>query len=100
MKRVKITVLECTRNRYADEYGVEGLGLCPWHKPGDVFIFDKVKPEGLCEDAWIAMERYVFALSFGAKDFWDGWLRKPDAVINCCNDGMRPVIFRLEAIDD
>lgn len=100
MKRVKITVLKCTRNEFADQYGVEGLGKCPWHHEVDVFIFDREKPAGLCEDAWIALERYVFALSFGATEFWEGWLKEPGAVINCCNDGMRPVIFKLEALED
>ena len=28
-----------------------------------------------------------------------GWMRDDNAMITCCNDGTRPVIFKIERID-
>ena len=45
----------------------------------------------------------MFALTHGACDwlFYDGdWIRKPGVAICSCNDGLRPVIFKLEATDE
>jgi hypothetical protein len=52
MNKVRITVLETTFNeKLAAEYGVDGLGRCPFLKEGDVFYADYAKPEGFCEEA-------------------------------------------------
>lgn len=101
MKRVKITVLKTTLDKeLAAEYGAEGLSECPAMKAGQEFITEFGKPEGLCDEAWKAIYQYVFALSHGAGDFYGGdWMKKPGVAICSCNDGLRPVIFKLEAID-
>lgn len=37
----------------------------------------------------------------GADVFYYGdWIRKPGVAICSCNDGLRPVIFKLEATDE
>ena len=99
MKKVKITVLEKTLNKkLAERYGVEGLGACPMLREGQVFYADYAKPEGLCDEAWKAIYQYVFALAHGAESFYYGdWIREPGTAICCCNDGLRPVIFKLVA---
>ena len=82
------------------EYGVEGLTACPMLKEGQVFYADYAKPEGLCDEAWKAIYQYVFALAHGAgrEPFYYGdWIRRPGVAICSCNDGLRPVIFKLEA---
>ena len=103
MKQVKITVLKTTLDReLAAEYGVEGLKACPMLKEGQVFYADYAKPDGLCDEAWKAIYQYVFALAHGAGAglFYHGdWIRKPGVAICSCNDGLRPVIFKLEATD-
>ena len=72
MKKVKITVLKTTLDKeLAAEYGVEGLGPCPMLREGQVFYADYAKPDGLCDEA-----------------------------ICSCNDGLRPVIFKLEATEE
>ena len=92
MKKVKITVLKTTLDKeLADEYGVEGLGPCPMLKEGQVFYADYARPEGLCDEAWKAIYQYVF--------YYGDWIRKPGVAICSCNDGLRPVIFKLEATD-
>jgi uncharacterized repeat protein (TIGR04076 family) len=106
MKKVKITVLETSFNeRLAKEYGVKGLGRCPFHKEGQVFYADYAKPEGFCDEAWKAVYQFAFALSHGmGKDgelFYNSdWIGKPGVAIGACNDGIRPVIFKLEATDE
>lgn len=104
MNRVKITVLKKTFDQeLADEYGANGLGPCPMLRQGDVFFADYAKPDGFCDEAWKAIYQYVFALAHdsGKELFYYGdWIRKPGVAICSCNDGIRPVIFKLEATDE
>lgn len=54
----------------------------------------------LCDEAWKAIYQYVFALAHGAGKellYYGDWIRKPGTAICSCNDGLRPVIFKLEA---
>ena len=99
MNKVKITVLRKTLNAdLAAEYGVEALGSCPMLREGDVFFADYAKPDGFCDEAWKAIYQYVFALSHGCGTFYYGdWIKTPGVAICSCNDGIRPVIFKLEA---
>lgn len=98
MNKCKIEVLKTTFHEdLAKEYGCKGLGKCPMHKEGDIFFADYAKPEGLCDEAWKAMYQYVFALSHGSGLFYYGdWIDKEGIAICSCNDGLRPVIFKLE----
>jgi uncharacterized repeat protein (TIGR04076 family) len=104
MKKVKITVLRTTLNKdLADEYGIKGFTACPMLKEGQVFYADYAKPVGFCDEAWKAIYQYVFALAHGAGKelfYYGDWIRKPGVAICCCNDGLRPVIFKLEATDE
>ena len=104
MKKVKITVLKTTFDKgLAEEFGAEGLGPCPMLQAGQVFHADYAKPEGLCDEAWKAIYQYVFALAHGAESglfYYGDWIRKPGVAICSCNDGLRPVIFKLEATDE
>lgn len=101
MKKVKITVLKTTFDEeLAREYGVPGLGPCPLMKAGQIFSADYAKPEGFCDEAWKAIYQYVFALAHGAETdlfYYGDWIRTPGVAICSCNDGLRPVIFKLEA---
>lgn len=104
MNKVKITVLKTTLDKeLAQEYGAEGLTACPMMKKGQVFYADYSKPEGFCDEAWKAIYQYVFALAHGSgKDlfYYGDWIRKPGVAICSCNDGLRPVIFKLEATEE
>ena len=104
MKKVKITVLRTMLNEdLAAEYGAEGLTACPMLREGQVFYADYAKPDGLCDEAWKAIYQYVFALAHGAGDglfYYGDWIRKPGVAICSCNDGLRPVIFKLETTDE
>lgn len=103
MNKVKITILKKTLDKeLADEYGAVGLTACPMMKEGQIFYADYAKPEGFCDEAWKAVYQYVFALAHGAgrETFYYGdWIRKPGVAICSCNDGLRPVIMKLEATE-
>lgn len=50
--------------------------------------------------AWKAIYQYVFALAHGASKttfYFNDWIKTPGGAICSCNDGLRPVIFKLEA---
>ena len=104
MKKVQITVLQTTLNKdLAEQYGVEGLTACPMLKEGQVFYADYAKPDGLCDEAWKAIYQYVFALAHGAGEqlfYYGDWIKEKGVAICCCNDGLRPVIFKLEATEE
>ena len=98
MKKCKITVLKRHFDKeLAKEFGVIGLGECPIHKKGQTFFSDYAKPENFCDEAWKAIYQYVFALAHDSKYFYnDDWIKIPGVAICSCNDGIRPVIFKIE----
>lgn len=102
MKKVKITVLKKTFNEeLAKEYGCPGIKPCPVFTEGQVFISEGArKPQGMCEESWASFGKYVFALATGSDLFWEDWIDKKHLCINSCNDGLRPVIFKLEPIEE
>ncbi len=104
MKKVKITVIRKMFNEdLVREYGADNLTACPMLREGQVFYADYAKPEGLCDEAWKAIYQYVFALAHGAGNetfYYGDWIRKPGVAICSCNDGLRPVIFKLEVTDE
>ena len=71
---------------------------------GEIF-FSFRKPwnfsKSSCDEAWKAIYQYVFALAHGAGDVWyySDWIKTPGVAIVSCNDGLRPVIMKLEATD-
>lgn len=102
MKKVKITILKTTlQEDLASEYGVDGLTTCPMMNEGEVYYADYAKPENFCDEAWKAIYQYVFALAHGVNDIWHykDWIKTPGVAIVSCNDGLRPVIMKLEKTD-
>ncbi len=76
-------------------------GVCTAFEVGQEFIFDrehKLKG-GFCTEAWSAINRYVFTHLYDGT-IMPGWMKDDKVMISCCNDGIRPVIFKIEKIDD
>ena len=73
-------------------------------KEGDVFYADYARPDGFCDEAWKAMYQYVFALAYGADGwYYDDWMdtkMHPGVAICSCNDGLRPVIVKIERVEE
>ena len=98
--KCKITVLKRTWfPEIADEtgYGVEGP--CDFYYDGQEFIVDEENYSRMldgtfCGEAWDSIKRYVFSAIHG------GTMIGGDSYVACCNDGSRPVMFRLDRIDE
>ncbi len=101
MKKVKITVIKCSLNQeLIDKYVNSKLKPCNYNKVGMTFISNGwQKPKGLCDNAWKSMMEYVFALSHGGGDFYN-CKKNSKSFIASCNDGLRPVCYLIEAMDE
>lgn len=103
MARVKITVLKTDYDEdLAKQYGDNVTGPCTLHQVGqEIYCERHYQPAEMCGEAWKAMQHYVYALYHGADvPFGKGWMRLPNVAIVTCNDGLRPVTFRLERVED
>ena len=78
------------------------MGVCPFFKEGQVFVTDISKPDGFCAEAWKTISHYAFALSHGHTEpfFGGSWIENPEVAITCCNDGIRPVVFKMETANE
>ena len=101
MKKVRITVkrVACYRD-LMEEYENPIEHACDMEE-GMVFVADGWrKPEGFCDSAWETVSPFVMALSHGAENLYDGWMKDKRSAMISCNDGFRPVSFLLEATDE
>jgi len=101
MARVKITVVKKLNNK--DMFG-DNPPLTPTSVPecnrlevGQEFVSDGDFPAGFCPWAYADIQRDITHLRFGG-DF--PWIKEKGAILSCCTDGVRPVIFKLERIED
>lgn len=101
MKKCKITVMRMTQ--YEDlmaQYENPISHTCDMVE-GQTFIANGwEKPEGFCQSAWDTLSPFVLALSHGAENFYDGWMKNPKSAMLSCNDGFRPVSFLVEALNE
>ena len=101
MNRIKITAIRQTI--YPDlmaQYENPIEHACEVHE-GQVWIsVDGKQPEGLCDEAWRSMQRFVEALARGEGNFFDGWMQNPMSAMISCNDGFRPVSFYIEKLTE
>lgn len=103
MKKVKITVVKrLFLEDVAKAYANPRLGICNYQKEGMVFYSDGwQKPDGLCDNAWKSMMEYVMTLAHGGRNFYGGgWIKDENTAIIACNDGIRPVIYKIEPAEE
>lgn len=102
-KNVRITVL---KKQFYDDLAERFLtsgkatGPCPLLNEGDIYMFtgQAMMPEGFCPWAWNDIASAVGAVSSGSSH--EPWYNRPDLMIECCKDGIRPVSFLLERLDE
>lgn len=101
MKKCRITVMKIARyDDLIEKYENPIEHACDM-KVGQEFIANGwQKPDGMCQSAWDSMSAFVMALSHGAEDFYDGWMKNKKSAMISCNDGFRPVSFLIEALDE
>lgn len=100
LHKVKITVLKRFSPLEVFETSpvtpVETFGACKLFEDGQQFIVENLRmPEDFCTSAWVSIYSNVRLLSFGS-DL--PWFKEKGVAVNCCIDGLRPVIFKLERI--
>jgi uncharacterized repeat protein (TIGR04076 family) len=104
--KCKITVLR--REYYqdlADEYLIDpSAGKCHLFEDGQEIIVDDQRSIPMlqgqfCSQAWDSISCYVYAALQGGS-IMRGWTHDEKVMIACCNDGIRPVIFKLERLDE
>ena len=106
MAKVKITVIkkECYTDIQQEYLAKPQAGPCPWFELGQEFIveqrdFTHLMNGQFCSEAWDCISRYVYAALQGGS-IMSGWTKDDRMMIACCNDGTRPVIFKIERIED
>ena len=105
----KITVIDkkCFAD-YQEKYLADPKsGPCPFFNVGDEFVLKRTPQQDdfyhlmngkFCGEAWDAVSRYVYTALQGGS-IMKGWTNDDRMMIACCNDGTRPVIFKIERID-
>ncbi len=101
MKKVRITVVKKTcHTELMEKYERPLENPCDMQE-GQTFTANGwQRPEGLCLSAWESMSAFVMALSYGAEDIYNGWMKNKRSAMISCNDGFRPVSFLLETMDE
>ena len=101
MKKVKITVKRVARYEDLMELYENPIEHACGMTEGQQFTANGWEmPAGFCPSAWQTLSPFVLALSHGAENFYDGWMKDKRAAMISCNDGFRPVSFYLEALDE
>lgn len=94
----KVTVLKCLFDAELKAQYVPDpdYGACPFCASGDVFYSDHgEQPENFrCKVGWSSIAREAARFAQGQGGPGGG------PQILCCNDGIRPVIFRLETVEE
>ena len=105
-RKVKITVLkrECYTDLQQQYLSNPQSGPCPVFHEGQEFIIEnndywKMNLLGFCPEAWDCINRYVYTALQGGS-IMGGWTNDDKMMIACCNDGTRPVVFKIERIDE
>ena len=105
----RITVLDTkVFPEYQEKYLADPKsGPCPCFQKGDTFLLKRTAERDdfyhlmngkFCGEAWDAISRYVYTALQGGS-IMHKWTNDERMMIACCNDGTRPVIFKIERID-
>jgi uncharacterized repeat protein (TIGR04076 family) len=100
MPSVRITVVKRPLHadlisEYLPQFAEQAIP-CEKFETGESFLIDRFPPEkpaGFCDWAWVDIQRNVTAALLGAK-------LTPGCEFTCCSDGLRPVTFRIERLED
>lgn len=85
----------------AEEYCEPKVTPCSVFTEGQEFIYDVnigERPAKFCDNAW--NDIYKVMMTLALKGNFQGWMKKDGTNISCCTDGIRPVIFKIERIED
>jgi uncharacterized repeat protein (TIGR04076 family) len=103
--KCKITVLKkCFYKELVEQYvekdRKKDLGPCSVFEEGQEFIVDPWSglPTSFCPWAWDDLYKSLVGFATGGN--YGMWYERKDVIIACCTDGTRPVIFKIEKIEE
>ena len=102
MSKLKITVLK--KLAYPDlarEYCGPDMSPppCRLFTEGQEFVLERnERPEGFCGWAWHDLHKTWLTLRTGGG--FGHWMKDDKTAIRCCTDGIQPIVFKLELLDD
>lgn len=107
--KCKVTVIDkkCFPDLQQQYLADPQSGPCPFYRVGDEFLFTRYGDEDTfwytgngtqCGEAWDCISRYIYTALQGGS-IMRGWTNDGRMMIACCNDGTRPVIFRIQRLD-
>ena len=102
MTKCRITVLRRMANYdLIEEYHHRTVAPCDQFVDGQVFVLDRwdQTPEGFCEWAWQDIHGKL-QLVVGEAEFVPEPIKRSGMMIACCTDGFRPVVFKMERLED
>jgi uncharacterized repeat protein (TIGR04076 family) len=100
----EITVLDKLYNAdLADAYRRPDVhqGPCPYYTEGQEFVIKNLgerPPDFFCDWAWNDLYKFILVMMTGG-DF-GAWMQDGNTFIACCTDGIKPVIFRLQRLEE
>jgi uncharacterized repeat protein (TIGR04076 family) len=103
LPKCRITVLKRTINQdLIDEYledDYREIGRCEVFRDGQEMVIQDYSavPENFCASAWADIRKEILTVALGGN--MPG-IRQPGTVITGCTDWFRPVIFKVERIED
>ena len=106
MAKVKITVVKKLNNK--DLYGGNPPAAfdesvitseCSKFSVGQEFVVDAPNkcPPDFCSWAYADIQRDIVCILWGGDYFF---MKDKGVAITCCTDGLRPVIFKIERMED
>lgn len=81
------------------------MPACHVFEEGQVFVLDwdsysvQGIPKGFCTLAWNSISEAVFSALATGKIIEADWVKDSREQVFCCPDGLRPVIFKIEAFE-
>ena len=103
MPRCRVTVLKRTINQdLIDEYLVDeyrGIGPCECFEDGQEIVIEDYSavPDGFCASAWADIRKDIMMVAMGANIVG---IKQPGTAISSCADWFRPVLFKVERMDN
>jgi len=104
MSTCKITVLKLAYHpELAEQYRRPDIhrGPCPYYEVGQEFVVNYIgeRPENFfCDWAWNDIHKILLAMQTGG-DF-STWMKNGNQFITCCTDGIKPVVFKIERLEE
>ena len=100
MAQIKITVLKKMFNEDLAAACCEpGTAVCASFEEGQEFVVEGLdQPENFCAWAWNDLHKVVLTLYSGGG--FTPFMKEDNVLVSCCTDGIRPVVFKIERIED